>query len=122
LADFSELEITEKIYNSQTSIPEAEFKKSITIDSKKYILTGIIDRLIINQGKIEVIDYKYSDLNHQNQIENYKFQIQLYFWLVKDLGTPTKGYILKIKNTPKIIEISPDPNFEKNLVEVIRNR
>ncbi|TGG86747.1 hypothetical protein E4650_09940 [Geotoga petraea] len=122
LADFSELQITEKIYNSQTSIPEAEFKKSITVDSKKYILTGIIDRLIINQGNIEVIDYKYSDLKHQNQIENYKFQIQLYFWLVKDLGTPTKGYILKIKNTPEIIEISPDPNFENKLVEAIKNR
>jgi ATP-dependent helicase/nuclease subunit A len=122
LADFSDLEITEKIYNSQTSIPEAEFKKSITIDNKKYILTGIIDRLIINKDKIEVIDYKYSDLKHQKQIENYKFQIQLYLWLVKDLGTPTKGYILKIKNTPEIIEISPDPNFENKLIEVIRNK
>jgi len=121
LADLNNLEIVKKMFDSETSIAEAELKKSITINNKEYILTGIVDRLIINNNEIEVIDYKYSDLKNDEQIEAYKFQIQYYLWLLKDYGTLKKGYILKIKNNPKLIEVDPDDNFEEKLKTAIIN-
>ena len=93
--------------------------KRMIIENKEYMIFGVPDRVIFNENnKMEVLDYKYSELNNSEKVEDYKFQLQFYMYLLKDFGNPEKGYIISLKNG-KIIEVRYDENFEEELKKKI---
>ncbi|WP_047264813.1 UvrD-helicase domain-containing protein [Marinitoga sp. 1155] len=93
--------------------------KRLEIENKEYMIFGVPDRVIFDEkNNIEVLDYKYSELNNLEKIEDYKFQLQFYMYLLKDFGNPKKGYIISLKNG-NIIEVEYDKNFEKELKKQI---
>ncbi|OQY08866.1 MAG: hypothetical protein B6I29_04600, partial [Marinitoga sp. 4572_148] len=59
--------------------------KRMIIENKEYMIFGVPDRVIFNENnKMEVLDYKYSELNNSEKVEDYKFQLQFYMYLLKD--------------------------------------
>lgn len=91
---------------------------------KEYMLFGVVDKAVMtqtNDGKsIYIIDYKYSDLADKNKIQDYKFQICFYLYLLSDFAKAEKGYVISLKNN-KIIEVDYDPDFENKLIQIVRS-
>ncbi|BBE30289.1 hypothetical protein OSSY52_04300 [Tepiditoga spiralis] len=118
---FDELNIVKKAFG-KNEIVKTEWRlvKKIEINNKEYMLFGIPDRVLINNGNIEVIDYKFSDLLNKNKIKDYIFQLQFYMYLLKDFGYPKKGYILSIKETKEPIEVTYNNDIELEIINKIK--
>lgn len=119
---FDEIEIIKKAFTpNQKKIIKNEWRlmKQIKVKNREYMLFGIPDKVIIENGEIEILDYKYSELDNPNKIKDYNFQIQFYLYLLSDFGTPKKGYIVSIKRLKKPIIFDYDPNFEETLFDMV---
>ncbi|SDB95566.1 UvrD-helicase domain-containing protein [Geotoga petraea] len=93
--------------------------KNIEINNRDYMLFGIPDKVIIDNGKITILDYKYSGLYDEEKIKDYKFQISFYLYLLKDFGIPKEGYIVSIKNG-KTVKFEYDQNIESKIFNKIK--
>ncbi|GAB6189016.1 helicase-exonuclease AddAB subunit AddA [Marinitoga arctica] len=112
-------DLIKRLFESKKFKTEWRLVKRMVLNGKEYMIFGVPDRVIFDENNnIEVIDYKYSDLSNKEKIEDYKFQLQFYMYLLKDFGNPQKGYVISLKNG-KIFEIEPDKDFEEHLKEII---
>ncbi|AEX84626.1 ATP-dependent exonuclase V beta subunit, helicase and exonuclease domain-containing [Marinitoga piezophila KA3] len=111
--------LIERLFSAKRFKTEWRLVKRLLIDNKEYMIFGVPDRVIFDEeNNIEILDYKYSELNNSEKIEDYKFQLQFYMYLLKDFGNPLKGYIISLKNG-KIIEVEYNKNFEEELKKKI---
>jgi ATP-dependent helicase/nuclease subunit A len=92
--------------------------KNVEIDNRDYMLFGIPDKVIIENGEITILDYKYSGLYDEEKIKDYKFQMMFYLYLLKDFGTPKEGYIVSIKNG-KTIRFEYEDDVENQILDKI---
>ena len=82
------------------------------------MLFAIPEKVIIDNGEITLLDYKYSSLMDKSKTEDYRFQMMFYLYLLKDFGIPKKGCIVSIRNG-KIIEFDYTPVIEKQIFDKI---
>jgi ATP-dependent helicase/nuclease subunit A len=111
-------DLIKRLFSYDNFKTEWRLVKRKVINNKEYMIFGVPDRVVFEENNIEVLDYKYSDLNNFKKIDDYKFQLQFYMYLLMDFGNPVKGYIISLKNG-KTIEVDPDTEFEKKLEEKI---
>ncbi|SHF09374.1 ATP-dependent exoDNAse (exonuclease V) beta subunit (contains helicase and exonuclease domains) [Marinitoga hydrogenitolerans DSM 16785] len=112
-------ELIKRLFTAKKVKTEWRLVKRMVFNGIEYMIFGVPDRVIFDENNnIEIIDYKYSDLSNKEKIEDYKFQLNFYMYLLKDFGNPKKGYVISLKNG-KIIEVDPDENFEEYLKEII---
>ena len=117
----SENPTIKRLFSYPISKVEWRLMKPLKVNGKTYMLFGIPDRVFIEDGKIEVIDYKHSSLrgyNRKERIENYEFQLRFYMYLLSDFGNPQKGYIVSTKSG-EIIEVDYKKGFEKEIIASI---
>jgi len=120
---FDELEIIKKAFSPEPNkIIKNEWRlmKSVKYQDREYMLFGIPDKVIIQNGEIEILDYKFSDLNDPKKIKDYNFQIQFYLYLLKDFGKPKAGYIVSLKTLMEPIKIVYNDNFEEILLSILK--
>jgi len=90
---------------------------------REYMFFGVVDKAVMTEKNgeknIYIIDYKYSELAEKSKIEDYKFQIRFYLYLLNDFAKAEKGYVISLKNN-KVIEVDYDPDFEKKLIQIVR--
>ncbi len=111
------LDLFNKMQNSEKVFSE----KTIRRKWRKYILSGIIDKMFLCDGKWFVIDFKYSKYNPKTFADNYEFQMEFYLFLLEGLVFPKPecANILYLKEF-KIKEVKLGDNFEKRLAEKIK--
>lgn len=121
--NFSEDENIKFIFGPGSRIIKNEWRlvKNIEICKREYMLFGIPDKVIIENGKIYLVDYKYSDLKNKDKIKNYIFQMNFYMYLLKDFGIPEKCYIISLKRKMKPIIFNYDEKFEEKLINIIKS-
>ena len=122
--EFDEIEIVKKAFTQDANTiikNEWRLMKHFYFEGKNYMLFGIPDKVIIKNNEIEILDYKYSDLRDKKKINDYKFQILFYLYLLSDFGIPKAGYILSIKTLKEPIKIEYESDFEKELIKRITN-
>ncbi|MGM0641568.1 MAG: UvrD-helicase domain-containing protein [Thermotogota bacterium] len=114
-------DIIKYAFNSKGKTIKNEWRivKNINIQNKEYMLFGIPDKVIIDNGEIIILDYKYSSLRDKSKIESYKFQMMFYLYLLKDFGVPKKGYIVSIRNG-NTIKFDYTPEIETQIYEKIK--
>jgi ATP-dependent helicase/nuclease subunit A len=120
---FEELEIIKKAFSPlPNKIIKNEWRlmKRMIYQGREYMLFGIPDKVIIQNGEIEILDFKFSDLNDPKKIKDYNFQIQFYLYLLKDFGKPKAGYIVGIKRYMEPIKIEYEDNFEEILLKTLK--
>ena len=120
---FDKLEIIRKAFSPEPNkIIKNEWRlmKRTKYQDREYMLFGIPDKVIIQDGEIEILDFKFSDLNDPKKINDYNFQIQFYMYLLKDFGKPKAGYIVGIKKILEPIKIEYDYNFEEILSKTLK--
>jgi len=116
---FDELDIVKRAFSpSENKVIKNEWRlmKKLNIGKKEYMLFGIPDKVIIEKGDIEILDYKYSDLKDPKKIKDYEFQILFYLYLLSDFGNPKRGHIISIKTLQDPITLEYDPQFEERLI------
>ncbi|MDY6894684.1 MAG: PD-(D/E)XK nuclease family protein, partial [Thermotogota bacterium] len=116
---FDELDIVKKAFTpSENKIIKNEWRlmKKLNLGKKEYMLFGIPDKVIIENGDIEILDYKYSELKDPKKINDYKFQMLFYLYLLSDFGNPKRGHIISIKTLQDPITFEYDPQFEERLI------
>jgi ATP-dependent helicase/nuclease subunit A len=113
-------DIIKYAFNTENKIVKNEWRivKNVEIDNRDYMLFGIPDKVIIENGEITILDYKYSELYNEEKIKDYKFQMMFYLYLLKDFGTPKEGYIVSIKNG-KTIKFTYEKNIENQIFDKI---
>jgi ATP-dependent helicase/nuclease subunit A len=119
---FDELDIVKKAFTStENKIIKNEWRlmKKLNLGKKEYMLFGIPDKVIIENGDIEILDYKYSELRDPKKINDYKFQILFYLYLLSDFGNPKRGHIISIKTLQDPISFEYDPQFEERLITLL---
>ncbi|MGY4687034.1 UvrD-helicase domain-containing protein [Petrotoga sp. DB-2] len=119
---FDELDIVKKAFTpTENKIIKNEWRlmKKLNLGKKEYMLFGIPDKVIIENGDIEILDYKYSELRDPKKINDYKFQILFYLYLLSDFGTPKRGHIISIKTLQDPITFEYDPHFEEQLITLL---
>lgn len=116
-----EKDIIKHAFNEDNKIIKNEWRivKNINIEGKEYMLFGIPDKVIIENDEITILDYKYSDLKNKSKIEDYRFQMMFYLYLLNDFGTPKEAHIVSIKNG-KTIKFEYDSNIETKIVNKIK--
>lgn len=116
---FDELDIVKKAFTpNENKIIKNEWRlmKKLNLGKKEYMLFGIPDKVIIENGDIEILDYKYSELRDPKKINDYQFQILFYLYLLSDFGNPKSGHIISIKTLQDPITFEYDPKFEERLI------
>ncbi|PNR98398.1 hypothetical protein X927_08680 [Petrotoga mexicana DSM 14811] len=119
---FDELDIVKKAFTpTENKIIKNEWRlmKKLNLGKKEYMLFGIPDKVIIENGDIEILDYKYSELRDPKKINDYKFQILFYLYLLSDFGNPKRGHIISIKTLQDPITFEYDPQFEEQLITLL---
>jgi ATP-dependent helicase/nuclease subunit A len=113
-------DIIKSAFSLENKIVKNEWRivKNVEIDNRDYMLFGIPDKVIIENGEITILDYKYSGLYDEEKIKDYKFQMMFYLYLLKDFGTPKEGYIVSIKNG-KTIRFEYEDDVENQILDKI---
>ncbi|CCU83939.1 UvrD/REP helicase [Mesotoga infera] len=85
----------------------------------KYVLMGIVDKLYLKDGKWRIVDFKFASLN-KRFINKYRFQMNLYLYILKDLLSPIEATLLFLRDgkTEKIM-LEDSDSFEKELLQMI---
>ncbi len=134
------LTIINKYFSSDTYANFKSYKKyknefEIYVKIRDYYLYGIIDKLIIDDENIIIVDYK-TDKITANKIaekaENYIPQLMFYAFIVRNIFPNTKGITLKLifLNQPEQPfvkdvtqkELSEFGNEIRNIISQIRNK
>jgi len=105
-------EILKRLFEgSQKVLSEWRIAKDMEENGKSYVLFGVPDKVFFKDGKIYVVDFKHSELNRQQELDKYRFQVQFYMYLLADFGEIGGGYLISSKNG-KVIEIErPNDDF-----------
>ena len=87
----------------------------------KYILTGTVDKLFLNNGEWEIVDFKYATGSKMDD-DKYAFQIRFYLYCLQQLlnPKPNKGYIYYIKSN-KVVEVQQSLDIEREIKQKILN-
>lgn len=80
---------------------------------------GIVDKLYLKDGKWRIVDFKFASLN-KRFINKYRFQMNLYLYILKDLLSPIEATLLFLRDgkTEKIM-LEDSDSFEKELLQMI---
>lgn len=87
------------IYRSISSFDNYRNEYEIYIKQKDFYLYGIIDKIIIENGTAQIIDYKTDSLKKysaQEKLENYKYQLMFYAYLVNRMNPSIENIICKL--------------------------
>lgn len=103
----------------------------VYVKEKDYFLYGIIDKLIIEDNRIKIIDYKTSDISEgeiKGKVETYFPQLQFYSYIVSQLFDKIDVFelvLVFIKHPEKeymtILNKSEIAQFSKKLQEMIEH-
>ncbi|MCD8200661.1 MAG: UvrD-helicase domain-containing protein [Clostridia bacterium] len=82
-------------------------------DSKDEILVdGIIDFMAVERGRVRIVDYKYSEKDKKELVEEYYDQLKIYKMAVsKILGIPSENISTTLINIDRLEEIPLDIKF-----------
>ncbi|MFO7883067.1 MAG: PD-(D/E)XK nuclease family protein [Kosmotogaceae bacterium] len=83
----------------------------------KYILVGVIDKLYMTQKGWKIADFKFAHYD-SIKLSKHKFQMQFYYYVLKELINPVEINLLYLKDS-KVIKIEPDENFKKHLEDIL---
>jgi ATP-dependent exoDNAse (exonuclease V) beta subunit len=108
-------DIINKIESSDLSRSELQIHKKYG----KYILMGILDKIIKKDNKWEIIDYKYT-FQPEKMRKKHIFQMEFYIYLCKEIFSVEKATLLYV-NTGNIFEVylNDEEDFKKRLNEMI---
>ncbi len=101
------------IYKKIKSYKNFKNEFEIYVKIHNYYLYGIIDKLIINDEKIVIVDYKTDKITENkipSKVENYIPQLMFYAVIVKNIFPNVKEIKLRL-----IFLHQPDKSFEKNV-------
>lgn len=109
--------LIKKIEESTVIYSEVPLRKKFG----KYILTGTVDKLFLNNGEWEIVDFKYAT-GSKTDDDKYAFQIRFYLYCLQQLlnPKPSKGYIYYIKSN-KTVEVQQSLDIEKEIEQKILN-
>jgi len=107
--------IIEMIQTAKVTYNEMPLRKKFG----KYILTGTVDKIFLNDDEWEIVDFKYATGSLSDD-EKYTFQIRFYLYCLQKLlnPKPTKGYIYYLKSN-RIVEVHQSYDIEKQIEEKI---
>ncbi len=85
----------------------------------KYILTGTVDKIFLNEDEWEIVDFKYA-AGSPTDDDKYAFQIRFYLYCLQKLlnPKPTKGFIYYLKSN-RIVEIHQTNDIEQQIKQKI---
>lgn len=119
-------EILNKVKNNRIikKVEESDFTRSeLQIHKKfdRYILMGILDKIIKVNNTWEIIDYKYT-FNPEIMKTKHIFQMQFYIYIIKEIIPVEKATLLYL-NTGNTFEVflKNEKDFEKQLLEMIKS-
>lgn len=107
VSNYYESDVYGKLKKYKTFFNEYE----IYLKQNDFYLFGIIDKLIIDGDSAIIIDYKTDSLQKYSaseKLENYKYQLLFYAFLVKKMNP-------KIKNIKSMLVFIEDPNQEVSI-------
>ncbi len=113
-------------YNSKEYENLKKFKKyknefEIYIKENDYYLYGIIDKLIFENDKIIIVDYKTDSIKEnefKSKIENYAVQLRFYSYIVSKLFAAIKNIEIRLIFIKSPKKIYVEEITEKKLIEV----
>ncbi|MDH3268695.1 MAG: PD-(D/E)XK nuclease family protein, partial [Ignavibacteria bacterium] len=121
-------------YKFINSFPNFQNEFEIYLKERDYYLFGILDKLIIDEKKIIIIDYKTDNIKENelnSKAEKYLSQLQFYAYIVSRLLSKSQeieGRIIFIKYPDKPFVFNYDDNSDSNIksginsmIESIRN-
>lgn len=98
-----------EIYKQISSFQNFRNEYEIYIKQKDFYLYGIIDKLIVENKTAQMIDYKTDSLKKysaQEKLENYKYQLMFYAYLVKKINPEVENVVCKLVFIEKPDEIA----------------
>lgn len=101
--------LIKEIEKSRKVINENMFQKKFG----KYILVGVIDKLYLTREGWKIADFKYAHYDKRT-LNKYSFQMQFYYYILKDLLNPVEMSLLYLKDS-KTVNIKPSKDFEEQL-------
>lgn len=121
-----------KYYNSGVYKKIRSFKNyknefEIYIKEEDYFLHGIIDKIIFDEKKIIIIDYKTDSISEkevESQAEHYSMQLKFYLYIASKQFNEFEnfeGNLVFIKQPEKLVTISFDKGSIKNLQSEIKS-
>lgn len=96
-------------------------KSNVSLYSKKYNLSGLIDEIItLEDGTMSPIDYKFTEYKEKTY-KTHRVQILCYCLLIEEMfGNPVKkGYIFYIRGGSKQIEINYNKRSKNQILKAI---
>jgi ATP-dependent exoDNAse (exonuclease V) beta subunit len=108
-----------EIYKQISSFQNYRNEYEIYIKQKDFYLYGIIDKLIVENKTAQIIDYKTDSLKKysaQEKLENYKYQLMFYAYLVKKINPEVETVVCKL-----IFIEKPDEIAEINVTSEMLN-
>jgi len=112
------LGIFKMMYESNKLYSERTIRKKWN----RYILSGVIDKFFLYENKWYIIDFKYAFFNKKSYEDKYRFQMEFYMYLLKELITPSpeKAFLVYLKDF-NIQEVEFEEAFESRLKNKIEN-
>ncbi|MBU0473991.1 MAG: UvrD-helicase domain-containing protein [Bacteroidetes bacterium] len=105
------------IYRSISKFDNYKNEYEIYIKQKDFYLYGIIDKIIFENGTAHIIDYKTDSLKKysaQEKLENYKYQLMFYAYLVNRMNPLIENIVCKL-----VFIEAPDENASINVTKEI---
>ena len=115
-----------KTYNELNSYPDYRNEYEVYCQEGEFYLYGIIDKLIIENGKLIVVDYKTDSVEKEklsNRAENYFPQLKFYSYVLSKLFVEVTGYELRlvfIKHPDELVNMSLSKSQVEEYGNVIR--
>ncbi|MDP2036002.1 MAG: 3'-5' exonuclease, partial [Ignavibacteria bacterium] len=116
-----------KTYDELNSCPDSKNEYEVYCQEGEFYLYGIIDKLIVESGKLIVVDYKTDSVEKEklnNRAENYFPQLRFYSYVLSKLFKEVTDFELRlvfIKHPDELVTMSLTKHQVEEYGDVIRS-